>query len=245
MENERTANQHWCQECKKKTPQKQEKQAAKSQNSCIDLGISTKLDADSSRLSLCIILQAFFSFYGKWPHFAFTSSLISCCRLPLRTGDEARLWDRGAQQSGHCFFLREPEAGLVFFLAHRPFSFSHYEEMLLRRAITITTAEITPNTSRCSVKAPCVQQLWRLPSFPPSIFVVQAQRSLGAHCGSSAPPGHTGRLLQSLCFTSLSFLLLHVIYQITVSSLLAGNTITSDFNCECTLYEFQHCFIAD
>ncbi|XP_075877858.1 piezo-type mechanosensitive ion channel component 2 isoform X2 [Nelusetta ayraudi] len=43
--------------------------------------------------------------------------------------------------------------------------------------------------------------------------------------------GHTGRLLQSLCFTSMSFLLLHIIYQITVNSLLAGNSITSDFNC--------------
>uniref|UniRef100_A0A3B4TZT6 Piezo type mechanosensitive ion channel component 2 n=1 Tax=Seriola dumerili TaxID=41447 RepID=A0A3B4TZT6_SERDU len=36
---------------------------------------------------------------------------------------------------------------------------------------------------------------------------------------------------QSLCFTSMSFLLLHIIYQITVNSLLAGNSITSDFNC--------------
>nr|XP_019964666.1 PREDICTED: piezo-type mechanosensitive ion channel component 2 isoform X3 [Paralichthys olivaceus] len=43
--------------------------------------------------------------------------------------------------------------------------------------------------------------------------------------------GHTGRLLQSLCFTSMSFLLLHIIYQITVNSLLAGNSISSDFNC--------------
>uniref|UniRef100_A0A3Q1J0V3 Piezo-type mechanosensitive ion channel component n=1 Tax=Anabas testudineus TaxID=64144 RepID=A0A3Q1J0V3_ANATE len=43
--------------------------------------------------------------------------------------------------------------------------------------------------------------------------------------------GHTGRLLQSLCFTSMSFLLLHIIYQITVNSLLAGNSIASDFNC--------------
>ncbi|XP_061879241.1 piezo-type mechanosensitive ion channel component 2 isoform X2 [Entelurus aequoreus] len=43
--------------------------------------------------------------------------------------------------------------------------------------------------------------------------------------------GHTGRLLMSLCFTSMSFLLLHIIYQITVNSLLAGNSIRSDFNC--------------
>ncbi|KAM9791110.1 piezo-type mechanosensitive ion channel component 2 isoform 5-T6 [Syngnathus typhle] len=43
--------------------------------------------------------------------------------------------------------------------------------------------------------------------------------------------GHTGRLLQSLCFTSVSFLLLHIIYQITVNSLLAGSSISSDFNC--------------
>ncbi|XP_076837893.1 piezo-type mechanosensitive ion channel component 2 isoform X4 [Brachyhypopomus gauderio] len=43
--------------------------------------------------------------------------------------------------------------------------------------------------------------------------------------------GHTGRLLMSLCFTSATFLLFHVIYQITVNSLLAGNTIDAGFNC--------------
>ncbi|XP_054602750.1 piezo-type mechanosensitive ion channel component 2 isoform X5 [Nothobranchius furzeri] len=43
--------------------------------------------------------------------------------------------------------------------------------------------------------------------------------------------GHTGCLLQSLCFTSMSFLLLHIIYQITVNSLLAGNSISSNFSC--------------
>lgn len=32
----------------------------------------------------------------------------------------------------------------------------------------------------------------------------------------------------------MSFLLLHIIYQITVNSLLAGNSITSDFNCKYT-----------
>ncbi|TNM98493.1 hypothetical protein fugu_014739 [Takifugu bimaculatus] len=48
---------------------------------------------------------------------------------------------------------------------------------------------------------------------------------------STTMQGHTGQLLQSLCFTSLSFLLLHVVYQISVSSLLAGNTIAPDFNC--------------
>ncbi|XP_042353330.1 LOW QUALITY PROTEIN: piezo-type mechanosensitive ion channel component 2 [Plectropomus leopardus] len=48
---------------------------------------------------------------------------------------------------------------------------------------------------------------------------------------STTMQGHTGRLLQSLCFTSMSFLLLHIIYQITVNSLLAGKSITSDFNC--------------
>uniref|UniRef100_M3ZFC3 Piezo type mechanosensitive ion channel component 2 n=1 Tax=Xiphophorus maculatus TaxID=8083 RepID=M3ZFC3_XIPMA len=42
---------------------------------------------------------------------------------------------------------------------------------------------------------------------------------------------HTGRLLQCLCFTSMSFLLLHIIYQITVNSLLAGNSISSNFSC--------------
>ncbi|KAM3865799.1 piezo-type mechanosensitive ion channel component 2 [Diretmus argenteus] len=43
--------------------------------------------------------------------------------------------------------------------------------------------------------------------------------------------GHTGRLLQSLCFTSMTFLLLHIIYQITVNSLLARNSIDPGFNC--------------
>uniref|UniRef100_A0A3Q0T344 Piezo type mechanosensitive ion channel component 2 n=1 Tax=Amphilophus citrinellus TaxID=61819 RepID=A0A3Q0T344_AMPCI len=48
---------------------------------------------------------------------------------------------------------------------------------------------------------------------------------------STTMQGHTGRLLQSLCFTSMSFLLLHIIYQITVHSLVAGNSIASNFNC--------------
>ncbi|KAM9720068.1 piezo-type mechanosensitive ion channel component 2 isoform 2-T2 [Menidia menidia] len=48
---------------------------------------------------------------------------------------------------------------------------------------------------------------------------------------STTMQGHTGRLLQSLCFTSMSFLLLHIIYQITVNSLLAGNSISSNFSC--------------
>ncbi|XP_074843559.1 piezo-type mechanosensitive ion channel component 2 isoform X1 [Carettochelys insculpta] len=43
--------------------------------------------------------------------------------------------------------------------------------------------------------------------------------------------GHTGRLLKSLCFISLSFLLLHVIFQITINSLEAGNSIEPGFNC--------------
>ncbi|XP_030629584.1 piezo-type mechanosensitive ion channel component 2 [Chanos chanos] len=43
--------------------------------------------------------------------------------------------------------------------------------------------------------------------------------------------GHTGHLLKSLCFTSMSFILIHIIYQITVNSLLAAGTVRSDFNC--------------
>ncbi|XP_074940768.1 piezo-type mechanosensitive ion channel component 2 isoform X7 [Phalacrocorax aristotelis] len=43
--------------------------------------------------------------------------------------------------------------------------------------------------------------------------------------------GHTGRLLKSLCFTSLSFLLLHIIFQITINSLEAGKSIEPGFNC--------------
>ncbi|XP_077126303.1 piezo-type mechanosensitive ion channel component 2 isoform X5 [Ranitomeya variabilis] len=43
--------------------------------------------------------------------------------------------------------------------------------------------------------------------------------------------GHTGRLLTSLCFTSLSFLFLHIIFQITINSLEARKTINPNFNC--------------
>uniref|UniRef100_A0A4W5QZX4 Piezo-type mechanosensitive ion channel component 2a, tandem duplicate 2 n=1 Tax=Hucho hucho TaxID=62062 RepID=A0A4W5QZX4_9TELE len=43
--------------------------------------------------------------------------------------------------------------------------------------------------------------------------------------------GHTGRLLKSLCFTSMAFLLLQIIYQVTVNSLLAGDNIEPNFNC--------------
>ncbi|KAE8598336.1 hypothetical protein XENTR_v10016802 [Xenopus tropicalis] len=43
--------------------------------------------------------------------------------------------------------------------------------------------------------------------------------------------GHTGRLLKSLCVSSLSFLLLHIIFQITVYSLEARKHIEPHFNC--------------
>ncbi|KAI4532799.1 hypothetical protein MG293_017207 [Ovis ammon polii] len=44
--------------------------------------------------------------------------------------------------------------------------------------------------------------------------------------------GHTGRLLKSLCFTSLSFLLLHIIFHITLASLEAQHRIAPGYNCE-------------
>ncbi|XP_031802511.1 piezo-type mechanosensitive ion channel component 2 isoform X4 [Sarcophilus harrisii] len=43
--------------------------------------------------------------------------------------------------------------------------------------------------------------------------------------------GHTGRLLKSLCFTSLSFLLLHIIFHITLASLEAQHRIAPNYNC--------------
>ncbi|XP_077078207.1 piezo-type mechanosensitive ion channel component 2 [Siphateles boraxobius] len=43
--------------------------------------------------------------------------------------------------------------------------------------------------------------------------------------------GHTGHLLMSLCFCSMSFLFIHIVYQITIHSLLAGENINSGFNC--------------
>uniref|UniRef100_A0A3B3S4V9 Piezo type mechanosensitive ion channel component 2 n=1 Tax=Paramormyrops kingsleyae TaxID=1676925 RepID=A0A3B3S4V9_9TELE len=42
--------------------------------------------------------------------------------------------------------------------------------------------------------------------------------------------GHTGRLLKSLCFMSMTFLLLHIIYQITINSLFASKKIDSNFS---------------
>ncbi|CAL8279118.1 unnamed protein product [Lota lota] len=48
---------------------------------------------------------------------------------------------------------------------------------------------------------------------------------------STTMQGHTGRLLMSLCFTSMAFVLFHIIYQITVNSLLATHSINADFNC--------------
>uniref|UniRef100_A0A6Q2X8K0 Piezo-type mechanosensitive ion channel component n=1 Tax=Esox lucius TaxID=8010 RepID=A0A6Q2X8K0_ESOLU len=52
---------------------------------------------------------------------------------------------------------------------------------------------------------------------------------------STTMQGHTGHLLLSLCITSFSFLLFHIIYQITINSILAWNNIKPDFNC--TLWE--------
>ncbi|XP_075386107.1 piezo-type mechanosensitive ion channel component 2 [Tenrec ecaudatus] len=43
--------------------------------------------------------------------------------------------------------------------------------------------------------------------------------------------GHTGRLLKSLCFTSVSFLLLHIIFHITLASLEAQHRVTPGYNC--------------
>ncbi|XP_034285335.1 piezo-type mechanosensitive ion channel component 2 isoform X3 [Pantherophis guttatus] len=43
--------------------------------------------------------------------------------------------------------------------------------------------------------------------------------------------GHTGRLLKSLCFMSLTFLLVHIIFQITIASLEAAKTIPRNYNC--------------
>uniref|UniRef100_A0A8C2DK07 Piezo type mechanosensitive ion channel component 2 n=1 Tax=Cyprinus carpio TaxID=7962 RepID=A0A8C2DK07_CYPCA len=43
--------------------------------------------------------------------------------------------------------------------------------------------------------------------------------------------GYTGHLLKSLCFCSMTFLFIHIIYQITIHSLLAADSISSEFNC--------------
>ncbi|KAH0512898.1 Piezo-type mechanosensitive ion channel component 2, partial [Microtus ochrogaster] len=41
---------------------------------------------------------------------------------------------------------------------------------------------------------------------------------------------HTGRLLQSLCLTSLSFLLLHIIFHITLASMEAQHRLAPAYN---------------
>lgn len=43
--------------------------------------------------------------------------------------------------------------------------------------------------------------------------------------------GRTGCLLKSLCLTSVCFLLLQIIYQVTISSLLEGGHLDPNFNC--------------
>ncbi|KAJ8337163.1 hypothetical protein SKAU_G00383830 [Synaphobranchus kaupii] len=43
--------------------------------------------------------------------------------------------------------------------------------------------------------------------------------------------GHTGRLLKSLCIISMTFLIMQIIYQITISSLLARKAMDPRFNC--------------
>ncbi|KAL6041233.1 hypothetical protein STEG23_022939, partial [Scotinomys teguina] len=53
--------------------------------------------------------------------------------------------------------------------------------------------------------------------------------STPSHSDASSS-GHTGRLLQSLCLTSLSFLLLHIIFHITLASLEAQHRIAPAYN---------------
>ncbi|XP_069469470.1 piezo-type mechanosensitive ion channel component 2 isoform X2 [Ambystoma mexicanum] len=52
--------------------------------------------------------------------------------------------------------------------------------------------------------------------------------------------GHTGRLLKAICFSSFSFLLLNIIFQITVASLEARNNIEPNFNCTTWEKSFRH-----
>lgn len=53
-----------------------------------------------------------------------------------------------------------------------------------------------------------------------------------AHISVLLSPGHTGRLLKSLCFISFSFLLLHIIFHITLASLEAQHHTAASYNCE-------------
>uniref|UniRef100_A0A671NM78 Piezo-type mechanosensitive ion channel component 2-like n=1 Tax=Sinocyclocheilus anshuiensis TaxID=1608454 RepID=A0A671NM78_9TELE len=55
-----------------------------------------------------------------------------------------------------------------------------------------------------------------------------AGKRLHQHLGVE---GYTGHLLKSLCFCSMTFLFIHIVYQITIHSLLAANSINSEFNC--------------
>uniref|UniRef100_A0A8B9HWY5 Piezo type mechanosensitive ion channel component 2 n=1 Tax=Astyanax mexicanus TaxID=7994 RepID=A0A8B9HWY5_ASTMX len=59
--------------------------------------------------------------------------------------------------------------------------------------------------------------------------------SLYGTCSDKVTKSPTGWLLKSLCCSSATFLLFHIVYQITVNSLLAGSSIRPDFNC--TLWE--------
>uniref|UniRef100_A0AAR2L320 Piezo-type mechanosensitive ion channel component n=1 Tax=Pygocentrus nattereri TaxID=42514 RepID=A0AAR2L320_PYGNA len=67
------------------------------------------------------------------------------------------------------------------------------------------------------------------------MFCDPVEECVNSVCCVSEISCHTGRLLKSLCFACVIFLVFHIIYQITVNSLLAGNTIRPDFNC--TMWE--------
>lgn len=69
---------------------------------------------------------------------------------------------------------------------------------------------------------------WNCTKVSMSVFHLKFFQNLCAF----VPSGHTGRLLKSLCFTSLSFLILHIIFHITLASLEAQHHITPGYNCE-------------
>uniref|UniRef100_A0A8C1J6A0 Piezo type mechanosensitive ion channel component 2 n=1 Tax=Cyprinus carpio TaxID=7962 RepID=A0A8C1J6A0_CYPCA len=64
------------------------------------------------------------------------------------------------------------------------------------------------------------------------LLLLWLETCLFKHCVTIWKPWcYTGHLLKSLCFCSMTFLFIHIIYQITIHSLLAANSISSEFNC--------------
>uniref|UniRef100_A0A6Q2XB51 Piezo-type mechanosensitive ion channel component n=1 Tax=Esox lucius TaxID=8010 RepID=A0A6Q2XB51_ESOLU len=99
----------------------------------------------------------------------------------------------------------------------------------------LLSVPVSPPLSSCLSFTPVSACLFRYNGLSFVYLIYLLLIPLFAEPTSTTMQGHTGHLLLSLCITSFSFLLFHIIYQITINSILAWNNIKPDFNC--TLWE--------